>query len=587
MAKKIKINKLLSGLVVATLLFLVVGLVIKSSKTNAISGSEFMEGRIIDDAIFFNPNTMSVAQIQSFLNSKVTCDTNGTKIYSGTTTRAQYAASKGYPSTFTCLPQYRENTTTKENNIGRPSFSPAGSQSAAEIIFNVAKVHNINPQSLIVLLQKEQALVTDEWPFPRQYQIATGYGCPDTAACDTQYYGFYNQVNSAAKQFRRYADNPQNYRYKPNQDNTIYWSPNTSCGASTFNIENKATSALYNYTPYRPNQAALNNLYGAGDSCSAYGNRNFWRMFRDWFGVTTGVDYGTSLCSSTNTDYPNKTQLLQGRLKKDGENFDRSALAIYAATGTHCVELHQWMQDYSAWRRSAGTPMAAFNPANGRMYMADYDGDGYDDNILVLFRGTDSGKIEVYVMNDNLIGWKANIATNYPSLPVDSRADVIFGDSNGDGTDEANLIFYNNTGSGKIEVHRWTPNLQGWTLHAATSHPTLASSTRADVIFGDSNGDGTDEANLIFYNNTGSGKIEVHRWTPNLQGWTLHAATSHPTLASSTRADVIFGDSNGDGTDEANLIFYNNTGSGKIEVHRWTPNLQGWTLHAATSASTD
>jgi uncharacterized protein Veg len=43
---------------------------------------------------------------------------------------------------------------------------------------------------------------------------------------------------------------------------------------------------LYKYTPYTPNAAALNNLYGLGDNCSAYGNRNFWRYFTDWFGST-------------------------------------------------------------------------------------------------------------------------------------------------------------------------------------------------------------------------------------------------------------------------------------------------------------
>jgi hypothetical protein len=41
---------------------------------------------------------------------------------------------------------------------------------------------------------------------------------------------------------------------------------------------------LYDYTPYTPNAAALNNLYGTGDACSSYGNRNFWRYYSDWFG---------------------------------------------------------------------------------------------------------------------------------------------------------------------------------------------------------------------------------------------------------------------------------------------------------------
>lgn len=264
------------------LFFLIVGIFF-SGHSSALGGSEFNAGRIIDDAVFFNSNSMSVGEIQNFLNGKVACDTNGTKMTGGVT-RAQYAASRGVPTTFTCLPQYRENISNHQNNIGNPSYSPPGSMTAAEIIYKVSADHGVSSKALIVLLQKEQALVTDEWPFPRQYQIATGYGCPDTAPCDDQYYGFYNQVNKAAYQFKRYVNNSSAYRYKAGQVNSVLWSPTTSCGASNVFIENGATAALYNYTPYRPNQAALNNLYGTGDGCSAYGNRNFWRYFRDWFG---------------------------------------------------------------------------------------------------------------------------------------------------------------------------------------------------------------------------------------------------------------------------------------------------------------
>lgn len=67
---------------------------------------------------------------------------------------------------------------------------------------------------------------------------------------------------------------------------TIGYNPSASCGNTIVAIENASTAALYNYTPYLPNAAALTNLYGTGDSCSAYGNRNFWRMFNDWFGPT-------------------------------------------------------------------------------------------------------------------------------------------------------------------------------------------------------------------------------------------------------------------------------------------------------------
>jgi len=52
-------------------------------------------------------------------------------------------------------------------------------------------------------------------------------------------------------------------------------------------LQNKATAALYYYTPYQPNAAALANLGGTGDGCSSYGNRNFWVYYNNWFGSTT------------------------------------------------------------------------------------------------------------------------------------------------------------------------------------------------------------------------------------------------------------------------------------------------------------
>lgn len=57
------------------------------------------------------------------------------------------------------------------------------------------------------------------------------------------------------------------------------------CGYVKAKIANQATRALYIYTPYAPNAAALANIWGTGDGCSAYGNRNFWRQYRMWFNL--------------------------------------------------------------------------------------------------------------------------------------------------------------------------------------------------------------------------------------------------------------------------------------------------------------
>jgi len=238
---------------------------------SAVSG--FQAGRIMDDSVFSDKNSMSAVQIQTFLNAKMpVCDTWGTQPYGGTT-RAQYAASRGVSTPFTCLKDYSEN--------GKHS---------SQIIYDVAQKYSINPQVLIVLLQKEQGLVTDDWPWPVQYRAATGYGCPDTAPCDSQYYGLTNQLDWAAKMFRAIInDSPTWYTPYELGNNYIQYSPDSNCGGSVVNIQNRATQALYNYTPYQPSQAAIDAGWGTVP-CGAYGNRNFYLYFTSWFGSTRGGD---------------------------------------------------------------------------------------------------------------------------------------------------------------------------------------------------------------------------------------------------------------------------------------------------------
>lgn len=233
----------------------------------------FDAGNIIGDSVFTNSSSMSVPQIQNFLNSKVpVCDTYGarTSEYGGGT-RAQWGQARYGQSIFTCLKDYNE-----------------GGRSAAQIIYDTAQANNINPQVLIVLLQKEQGLVTDTWPLNIQYRSAAGYGCPDTAPCDSQYYGLTNQLSWAAKMFRSIVSaSPGWYTPYILGNNYIRYNPDASCGGSNVNIVNRATQALYNYTPYQPNAAALAAPMGSTVPCGAYGNINFSRYFNSWFGGTS------------------------------------------------------------------------------------------------------------------------------------------------------------------------------------------------------------------------------------------------------------------------------------------------------------
>lgn len=226
--------------------------------------SQFRPGNIISNEVFFKASTMSESQIDSFLRQKVT------------------SCQAGY----TCLKDFRQTTTTRAADSYCAGYEGGSAEPAARIIYKVAQSCGINPQVLIVTLEKEQGLVTHTWPSDWRYTIAMGQGCPDTAACDTRYYGFFNQMYGAARQFKIYTENRYFTYYAPGKTWNLRYSPNASCGSSPVYIENQATANLYYYTPYQPNAASLRAGYGQGDGCSTYGNRNFYQRFTDWFGST-------------------------------------------------------------------------------------------------------------------------------------------------------------------------------------------------------------------------------------------------------------------------------------------------------------
>ncbi|PJJ71223.1 hypothetical protein CLV46_0765 [Diaminobutyricimonas aerilata] len=246
--------------------FLTVG---NPSRAEAVVGSDFDPGYIISDQAFFDSGSMGEGEVQRFLEAQM----------------PRCAGANGQA----CLRDYSSSTFTRAavgaNHCG--AYEGAASERASRIIAKVAQACGISPRVLLVMLQKEQGLVTAASPTERQYRVAMGYGCPDTAPCDAQFYGFYNQVYKAAWQFRQYAQRPTNWRYRIGNV-AVQYHPNAACGAPVVNIRNQATANLYNYTPYQPNAAALNNLRGSGDACSSYGNRNFWVFYNDWFGSPTG-----------------------------------------------------------------------------------------------------------------------------------------------------------------------------------------------------------------------------------------------------------------------------------------------------------
>lgn len=222
----------------------------------------FNPGKIITDHRFHDTVDMNADDIQAFLNNhEASC--NGS----------------------TCLRSLQMDVPDRPGDGLCDAYKGGKKQSAAQIIDGAARSCGISQKVLLTMLQKEQHLVATNHP-PTQVQLrsAMGLSCPDDADCDTRYAGFFNQVYGAAHRFRYYQAHRDQYAYQTKALNDVRFSPDVSCGSGKVYIENDATALLYIYTPYQPNEAALQAGDGEGDRCSSYGNRNFVIIYNNWFG---------------------------------------------------------------------------------------------------------------------------------------------------------------------------------------------------------------------------------------------------------------------------------------------------------------
>ncbi len=286
-----------------------------------------------------------------------------------------------------------------------------------------------------MLLQKEQGLITSTAPSDWNYSAATGQGCPDTAPCDPATQGFFYQVYYGARQFEVYRLNPTWWGYQSGRWNNILYNPNGGCGTQRVYIENQATAGLYIYTPYVPNQAALNNLYGTGDGCSAYGNRNFWRTFVDWFGSTRYTP----------------------KLPQYG--VDPSVVAVDASGSVLSYPFKN-----SAWGARVRTA-GGIASTDRVLAMGDFDGDGRRDMIVI-----DKAKkvwLRPLAEQGNDLPSK-RIDVDWSDAPFISAA----GDADGDGipdvyttTKDGRLLFWKGTGYGTFAAARQVGS--GWVGYTA------------------------------------------------------------------------------------------------------------------------
>ncbi|WP_223625956.1 FG-GAP-like repeat-containing protein [Microbacterium sp. EST19A] len=429
----------------------------------------FNAGNIISDAVFTNKNSMSEAQIQAFFNSKVSRCLGGTD-------------SQGRP--IVCLKDFTITTVTRPADAYCSGYTGAANESAARVIYRAAQACNINPQVLIVMLQKEQSLVTSNSPNPGRFNIALGQGCPDTAPCDPQYVGFFHQIYGAARQMQIYMEGKWFQWYAPGRTWNILFNPNTACGSAPVYVANKATSALYYYTPYQPNAAAMAAGYGEGDGCSAHGNRNFYNYFTDWFGST---QVPTSMLPTLSSiDMSSYVLGVDSAGEAWGYPFLNGAWGDRVKVGTGLTGLKKFFgvgdldgdghRDFVAIKTSGAAQVVRSNGSTtlgaqtalagdwSGVVLAtpagDFDGDGIPD----LFTTDSAGRLMLWSGNDRGgfvaprvvgSGWSAmNLITGNGDFDGDGRADLVARDGAG------RLYVYSGDGNGSWKGSKQIGN--GW-----------------------------------------------------------------------------------------------------------------------------
>ncbi|WP_240038235.1 hypothetical protein [Actinomyces procaprae] len=227
----------------------------------------FDAAHIIDDDVFYDSTTMTAADVAAFID---------------TVNAGCQAGTDGTP----CLADATFDTEDREATTACPGgYAAASGETAAAIISKVADSCDINPRVLLVLLHKEQGLLTASGPSltARRYEAAAGYACPDGQECDAEYAGFFRQVYGAASQFQTYRLDPDGFQVVAGTTTQLAYSPNSQCGAGELTASNQATAGLYNYTPYLANAAAAD----GGDDCTSWGNWNFYGYYRVLFGDPT------------------------------------------------------------------------------------------------------------------------------------------------------------------------------------------------------------------------------------------------------------------------------------------------------------
>ncbi len=123
---------------------------------------------------------------------------------------------------------------------------PVSLMTAAQIIADRSHTYGISPLYMLARIQVESSLISSGTS--NNLDAATGCGCPDNTGCNPNFGGFGNQVECAAEKMRGYFDDLDAGR--PTIAGWAVDQQKSTLDPCSITPRNKATAALYTYTPW-------------------------------------------------------------------------------------------------------------------------------------------------------------------------------------------------------------------------------------------------------------------------------------------------------------------------------------------------
>ncbi len=198
--------------------------------------------------------------------------------------------------------------------------------------------------------------------------------------------------------------------------------------------------------------------------------------------------------------------------------------------------------------------------------LADWNGDGRPDLVVMLKSGTASGRTELRVLDGASFFRRFLLETVTVFEPTDERHVFSLADANGDRTLDLVMVQKAGTASGKTEVRvlDGASNFQTQLLQTATALDTT--DDRHEVAVADWNGDRRPDLVVVQKSGTTSKKAEVQilDGASTFQRFALRTITAQgPT---DDRHDLVVTDWNGDGRLDLLAVQKSGTASGRTEV---------------------